>query len=102
MPHDGSSTTEYLTTAESARLGAMYSVVASDSVTACMNAKYHFAFWRPYTAVHDADTDGNPATVPDPEWGPTRGDTRTSRISGQSWLRHRGNHGYAGGVLRDR
>jgi len=32
-----------LTTAESARLGAMYSVVASDSVTACMKAKYHFA-----------------------------------------------------------
>ncbi len=48
----------------------MYSVVASDSVTACMNAKYHFAFWRPYTAIHDADTDGNPATVPDPNWVP--------------------------------
>ena len=61
---------QQLTTAEAARLGAMYSVVASDSVTACMNAKYHFAFWRPYTAIHDADTDGNPATVPDPEWVP--------------------------------
>jgi hypothetical protein len=61
---------EHLNTAESARLGAMYSVVASDSVTACMNAKYHFAFWRPYTAIHDADTDGNPATVPDPNWVP--------------------------------
>lgn len=61
---------ENLNTAESARLGAMYSVVASDSVTACMNAKYHFAFWRPYTAIHDADTDGNPATVPDPDWIP--------------------------------
>jgi hypothetical protein len=61
---------EHLTTAESARLGAMYSVVASDSVTACMNAKYHFAFWRPYTAIHDADTDGNPATVLDPAWVP--------------------------------
>ena len=61
---------EHLNTAESARLGAMYSVAASDSVTACMNAKYHFAFWRPYTAIHDADTDGNPATVPDPNWVP--------------------------------
>jgi hypothetical protein len=61
---------QHLNTAESARLGAMYSVVASDSVTACMNAKYHFAFWRPYTAIHDADTDGNPATVPDPNWVP--------------------------------
>jgi len=63
-------TSEHLNTAESARLGAMYSVAASDSITACMNAKYHFAFWRPYTAIHDADTDGNPATVPDPNWIP--------------------------------
>jgi hypothetical protein len=63
-------TSEHLNTAESARLGAMYSVAASDSITACMNAKYHFAFWRPYTAIHDADTDGNPATVPDPSWIP--------------------------------
>jgi hypothetical protein len=61
---------QHLNTAESARLGAMYSVVASDSVTACMNAKYHFAFWRPYTAIHDADTDGNPATVLDSTWVP--------------------------------
>jgi hypothetical protein len=30
-----------------------------------MDAKYHFAFWRPYTAIHDADTDGNPDTVPE-------------------------------------
>ena len=59
-----------LNTAESARLAAMYSVVASDAITACMNAKYHFAFWRPYTAIHDADTDGNPNTVPDPNWVP--------------------------------
>jgi hypothetical protein len=59
-----------LSTAESARLAAMYSVVASDAITACMNAKYHFAFWRPYTAIHDADTDGNPNTVPDPNWVP--------------------------------
>ena len=61
---------EHLNTAESARLGAMYSVSASDSVTACFNAKYHFAFWRPYTAIHDADTDGNAATVADPDWVP--------------------------------
>jgi hypothetical protein len=54
--------------AESARLAAMTSVAMSDSVTACFNAKYHFAFWRPYTAIHDADTDGNPATLADPNW----------------------------------
>ena len=48
----------------------MYSVVASDAITACMNAKYHFAFWRPYTAIHDADTGDNPNTEPDPNWVP--------------------------------
>jgi hypothetical protein len=59
-----------LSTAAAARLAAMYSVAASDAGTACMNAKYHFAFWRPYTAIHDADTDGNPNTVADPNWVP--------------------------------
>jgi hypothetical protein len=63
-------TSQGLNTAAAARLAAMYSVAASDAVTACMNAKYHFAFWRPYTAIHDADTDGNPNTVPDPNWVP--------------------------------
>jgi len=61
---------EHLDTAESARLGALYSVAAADSVIACFNAKYHYAFWRPYTAIHDADTDGNPATEADPTWIP--------------------------------
>jgi hypothetical protein len=59
-----------LDTAAAARLAAMYSVAASDAGTACMNAKYHFAFWRPYTAIHDADTDGNPGTAADPNWIP--------------------------------
>jgi len=59
-----------LDTASAARLAAMYSVAASDAGTACMNAKYHFAFWRPYTAIHDADTDGNPGTAADPNWIP--------------------------------
>jgi hypothetical protein len=59
-----------LSIADSARLGAMYSVAASDAVTACMNAKYHFARWRPYTAITNGDTDANPHTVPDPSWVP--------------------------------
>jgi hypothetical protein len=33
-------------------------------------AKYHFAFWRPYTAIHEADTDGNDATSADSSWIP--------------------------------
>ena len=30
--------------------------------------KRHFAFWRPVTAIRKGDTDGNPATEPDPSW----------------------------------
>src|ERR1700692_4028982 len=59
-----------LGTADAARLGAMSFVALADAATACFNAKYHYAFWRPYTAIHDADTDGNPATVADPNWVP--------------------------------
>jgi hypothetical protein len=62
--------TQALDTARSARLSAMGSVALSDSVTACFNAKYHYAFWRPYTAIHDADPSINPQTVPDPNWIP--------------------------------
>ena len=62
--------TQHLGTADAARLGAMQYVAFADSLTACFDAKYHFAFWRPYTAIHDADTDGNPDTVADPNWVP--------------------------------
>ena len=59
-----------LDTADAARLGAMSFVALADSATACMNAKYHYLFWRPYTAIHDAGTDGNPDTIADPNWVP--------------------------------
>jgi hypothetical protein len=59
-----------LNTAQSARLAAMQYVSLADSLVACFNAKYHYAFWRPYTAIHNADTDGNPNTVADPNWLP--------------------------------
>jgi hypothetical protein len=61
---------QHLNAADSARLEAMTSVVLADSLTACFAAKYHYAFWRPYTAIRAGDTDGNPATVADPNWLP--------------------------------
>ncbi len=39
---------------------------------ACFDAKYHYWFWRPYQAIPQADTDGNPATMADPSWRPLR------------------------------
>lgn len=59
-----------LNTVDAARLGAMFFVAGADSLTACFNAKYHYFFWRPLTAIRDAGTDGNPGTVADPDWMP--------------------------------
>jgi hypothetical protein len=66
----GLMSSEGLDTAHSARLAAMGSVALSDSIAACFNAKYHFGFWRPYTAIHDSDPSINPETIPDPNWIP--------------------------------
>ena len=53
---------------EASRFMAMTTVVAADAFIACFDAKYHFAFWRPITAIRAGDTDGNPDTVADPSW----------------------------------
>jgi hypothetical protein len=53
-----------------ARFMAMVSVTQADAFIACFDAKYHYAFWRPITAIRAGDTDGNPATIGDPAWSP--------------------------------
>ena len=55
---------------DSARLFAMLWTAYTDSFIGCMNAKYHFSFWRPVTAIRNGGIDGNPATVADPSWTP--------------------------------
>jgi hypothetical protein len=52
-----------------ARVYALASMAAADSFTAVFEAKYHFNFWRPVTALRNADT-GNPATSGDATWLP--------------------------------
>jgi hypothetical protein len=56
--------------ADASRFMAMISVVSADAIIACFDAKYHYAFWRPITAIRAGDTDGNDATVADPDWLP--------------------------------
>ena len=56
--------------AESARLLGYIWVAAADTMIACWEAKYHYYLWRPNHAIQRADTDGNPATSPDPTWLP--------------------------------
>jgi hypothetical protein len=48
----------------------MMSVTYADALIACFDAKYHYSFWRPITAIRAGDTDGNEATVGDPAWTP--------------------------------
>jgi hypothetical protein len=55
---------------DAARFMAMISVTYADGLIACFDAKYHYAFWRPITAIRAGDTDGNDATVGDPGWSP--------------------------------
>src|SRR5262245_35375152 len=53
---------------DAARFMAMTTVARADATIACFDAKYHYAFWRPVTAIRAGDTDGNAATVGDPGW----------------------------------
>jgi hypothetical protein len=55
---------------ENARLLALLDLAMADAAIACWEAKYHYVFWRPVTAIPLADTDGNPATISDPSWMP--------------------------------
>ncbi len=55
---------------ESARLFALLNMAMNDALIAVMDAKYHYTFWRPETAIHAADTDDNPATDPDASFEP--------------------------------
>jgi hypothetical protein len=51
-----------------ARLFALLNMALSDSAVAVFDTKYTYNFWRPITAIRAGDTDGNPATEPDPSW----------------------------------
>jgi membrane-associated phospholipid phosphatase len=53
---------------DTARFFALINFAACDGMIAGFDAKYHYGFWRPFHAIRLADTDGNPATEPDPSW----------------------------------
>ena len=68
---------------QTARLAAMINTVGADAGIAVMNAKYHFQFWRPVTAIDPTSVqandgfgptpgydDGNPLTVEQTGWRP--------------------------------
>ena len=55
---------------ENARALALINMAMNDSLVTAFLNKYYYNFWRPETAIHAADTDGNPKTVADPNWAP--------------------------------
>ena len=56
--------------ARNARLYAAAAQAMDDALIAVFDAKYHYHFWRPVTAVRNADIDGNAATERDAAWTP--------------------------------
>ena len=55
---------------DNARLFAMLYLTAADSLISVWDDKAYWSFWRPITAIREADTDGNPKTVKDEGWLP--------------------------------
>jgi hypothetical protein len=51
-----------------ARLFALLNVALLDGFVGAWDAKYHYDTWRPYTAIREAESDGNPATQADSAW----------------------------------
>lgn len=58
------------TLAQNARLFAAAGQAMDDALIAVMDAKYHYGFWRPVTAIRNGDRDDNPATELDAGWQP--------------------------------
>ena len=61
-------TSEELELWRAARMFALVNMTLYDSYLAGWDSKYHWDFWRPYTAIRAGDTDGNLSTVKDASW----------------------------------
>jgi len=55
---------------QNARLFMAVTQAVDDAVISVFEAKYHYNFWRPITAIRNGDIDGNDATTRDPSWTP--------------------------------
>jgi hypothetical protein len=75
---------------ENARLFSLLGIAQADAVISSWDNKYHYNYWRPVTAIREAATDGNPATVPDPNW--------TSFITTPNHPSYTGGHGTVSGA----
>ena len=55
---------------DNARLFAEVYLTVADAFIAVWDEKAHYSFWRPITAIREADTDNNRRTDQDPNWLP--------------------------------
>jgi hypothetical protein len=66
------------TLVDNARLFALLNIAMADAGILTWDVKYDtqvgdtlgYNQWRPITAIREADTDGNPGTIQDPNWNP--------------------------------
>jgi PAP2 superfamily len=63
-------TAKQLGVVESARFMALAAIAMNDALIAVLDAKYHYHFWRPITAIRNGDSDDNPATDREATWQP--------------------------------
>ena len=59
-----------LSLADSARLFALLNMGIANTFITDWDAKFHYNFWRPVTAIRNGDQDGNDATERDAGWTP--------------------------------
>jgi PAP2 superfamily len=63
-------TAKQMSVVDSARFMTLVALGLNDALIAVFDAKYHYNFWRPITAIRNGDIDGNPATDLQATWQP--------------------------------
>ena len=63
-------TSQRNTILENARLFALANIAMADAGIVSWDAKYEYNYWRPITAIREADSDANPNTIADLLWEP--------------------------------
>jgi len=53
---------------DSSRLFALVAMSQADTIIGVWDAKFHYNYWRPITAIQNGAVDGNPDTVGDATW----------------------------------
>jgi hypothetical protein len=81
---------------DTVRLFALVSMGLADSVAPTYMTKFTYQFWRPTTAIREADTDGNPNTTQDAGWAARAG---TVGGSPEYWSGHSSFSAVAAAIL---